>query len=245
LTFDLAAAFLGALAGAIAGVSGFGIGSLLTPLLAWRFGTKVAVALVAVPHFAGTLFRLVGLWRRVDRRVLLRFGIWSAAGGLAGALFQARANSPALTILFAMLLLFAGVSQLVGLSERMRFGGTLGWIAGVVSGFFGGLVGNQGGIRSAALLGSDLTKEDFVATATAIGVIVDLVRLPVYLATQGDDMRGALGTVLSATVGVLVGTFGGVRALRRIPEPVFRKGVAALVVLLGAFMLARGITGSA
>jgi uncharacterized membrane protein YfcA len=86
MTFDLAAAVLGAMAGAIAAVSGFGIGSLLTPLLAWRFGTKVAVALVSVPHFAGTLFRLVGLWSRVDRRVLVRFGILSAAGGLTGAL---------------------------------------------------------------------------------------------------------------------------------------------------------------
>jgi uncharacterized membrane protein YfcA len=245
MMFDLAAAVLGTIAGAIAAVSGFGIGSLLTPLLAWRYDTKVAVALVSVPHFVGTVFRLVGLWNRVDRRVLVRFGMMSAAGGLAGALLQARANSPALTIVFAVLLLFAGVSQLVGLGERMRFGGTLAWIAGAVSGFFGGLVGNQGGIRSAALMGFALTKEEFVATATAIGVIVDVVRLPVYLATQGGDMRTALGTLLSATVGVLVGTFWGVRALRRIPEPVFRRGVAALIVLLGVYMLLRGIAGSA
>jgi uncharacterized membrane protein YfcA len=185
------------------------------------------------------------MWRRVDRRVLVRFGILSAAGGLTGALLQARVNSPALTILFAVLLLFAGVSQLLGLGERMRFGGTPAWIAGAVSGFFGGLVGNEGGIRSAALLGFDLKKEDFVATATAIGVIVDLVRLPVYLATQAGDMRDGLATVLSATVGVLLGTFWGVRTLRRIPEPVFRRGVAALIVLLGVYMLVRGIAGIA
>jgi uncharacterized membrane protein YfcA len=149
-----------------------------------------------------------------------------------------------LTIVFAVLLLLAGVSQLLGLSERIRFGGPLAWIAGAVSGFFGGLVGNQGGIRSAALLGFGLTKESFVATATAIGVIVDLVRLPVYLATQADDMRGALGTLVSATVGVLVGTSWGVRALRRLPEPVSRRAVAALIVLLGIYMLVHGIAGS-
>jgi hypothetical protein len=92
----------------------------------------------------------------------------------------------------------------------MRFGGTLAWIARAVSGFFGGLVGNQGGIRSAAILCFDLSKEDFGATATAIGVIVDWSGCA-YLATQVGDMRGALGSLLSATVGVLVGTFWGVR----------------------------------
>ena len=42
-----AAAFVVAIiAGAIAAMSGFGIGSLLTPLLAVHYGTKLAVAMV-------------------------------------------------------------------------------------------------------------------------------------------------------------------------------------------------------
>lgn len=228
-------------AGAIAALAGFGIGSLLTPLLAVRFGTKLAVAIVAVPHLAGTAYRFISLRKHVDRGVFLRFGLLSAAGGLIGALLNAKANSPVLTIVLGALLLFAGGTGVTGLADRMRFGRGVAPIAGGLSGLFGGLVGNQGGIRSAALLGFDIPKESFVATATAIALAVDAARLPVYLATQHQAMSGAWPAMLAATVGVLAGTIFGVRLLRRIPENIFRRSVAGLVLLLGIYMLVHGI----
>ena len=71
---------------------------------------------------------------------------------------------------------------------RARWGNRAAWIAGIVSGAFGGLVGNQGGIRTAAMLGFHIPRESFVATATAIALFVDGARLPVYLATQGREI---------------------------------------------------------
>jgi uncharacterized membrane protein YfcA len=229
----------GALAGAIASVAGFGIGSVLTPLLAWQVGTKLAVAVVSVPHLAGTVLRFWRLRGHADRRVLLTFGLASAAGGLAGALLHSRANSPALAVALGVLLVFAGVMGLTGLADRLRFSGPWAWAAGAASGAFGGLVGNQGGIRSAALLGFRLAKEAFVATATAIALIVDGVRMPVYLATQGREMAAQWPSIALATAGVLAGTLVGERVLRRMPEPVFRRLVAALVLALGAVMFAQ------
>lgn len=88
-----------------------------------------------------------------------------------------------LTIVFGALLLFAAASEVSGLARRMRFRGYVAWVAGAVSGLLGGLVGNQGGLRSAALPGFGLSKQSFVATATAVGLIVDGARMPVYLAT--------------------------------------------------------------
>jgi uncharacterized membrane protein YfcA len=234
--------FVGAvLGGAIAAVSGFGIGSMLTPLLAVRFGTKLAVAIVSAPHLIATAARFISLKQHVDRRVLLNFGLLSAAGGLCGALLNSRAASQALTIVFGVLLLFAGVSGLSGFAQRMRFGNRTAWVAGAASGFFGGLVGNQGGIRSAALLGFSIPKESFVATATAIALLVDAARMPVYVATQARDMFSAWPSMLIAICGALIGTFGGVRILRRMPEHWFNKSVAALIALLGVYMLLKGV----
>lgn len=229
------------LAGAIAAVSGFGVGSLLTPVLALEHGTRVAVALVAVPHLVGTAVRLAALWRQVDRQVLLRFGALSAAGGLVGALLNARLGNAALTFIFAALLLLAGVVSLAGLTERVRLGGPAAWAAGAVSGVFGGLLGNQGGIRAAALLAFDLRKESFVATATAVALVIDGARLPVYLATQGREIREAWPTVAVAVAGVLAGTMGGVPLLRRIPEAAYRRIVGVLLLLLGAYMMLRAL----
>lgn len=229
------------LAGGIASVAGFGIGSLLTPLLSVPLGTRLAVAAVSIPHAAGTAARLWRLRDQVNRRVLWSFGLASAAGGLAGAVGNAVIATGFLTLVLAGLLVLAGSMELTGLTSRVRFTGTAAWIAGGLSGVFGGLVGNQGGIRTAALLGVDLQRDAFVATATAIALMVDLVRVPVYLATQGTAIAAQWPVVTVATAGVLLGTHFGTRVLQRIPERLFRTLVSLLILALGIALGTRGI----
>jgi uncharacterized protein len=241
MMFAAAVFMVALLAGAIAGISGFGIGSLLTPLFALHMDTKLAVAAVSLPHLVATASRFLSLKSHVDKRVFWNFGILSAIFGLLGALLNAYAASRALTVTFACLLLFAGLSGFSGLADKMRFGRGAAWAAGATSGFFGGLVGNQGGIRSAALLGFAIDKEAYVATATAIALIVDGVRMPVYFAMQGRQIAAEWRIAAVAIVGVLAGTFGGVMLLRRIPEKIFRRSVSLLIVALGAYMMLKGI----
>src|SRR5262249_10355125 len=109
VSFDVLVALVAALAGGVAAVSGFGIGSLLTPLLAAHFGTRTAVAAVSIPHVVGTAVRFVTLRPHVDGPTFRRFGILSAAGGLLGALANARVKSPVLSVVLGGLLVFAGV----------------------------------------------------------------------------------------------------------------------------------------
>ncbi len=239
MTTELAIAIVAAAAGAIASVSGFGIGSTLTPLLSLWLGTKLAVAAVSIPHALGTGLRLWMLRAHVDRSVLRSFGVMSALGGLGGAALHARATSATLTIIFAALLVFAGLGGLTGVAERMRFGRRTAWVAGAASGLFGGLVGNQGGIRSAALMGFDVPKEAFVATATAIALFVDAARVPVYFAAEAARLSRSWHLIAIASVGVLAGTVAGARLLRHIPERIFHRAVAALILALGVFMFLR------
>jgi len=240
MAFDLVVAVAALLAGVVAAISGFGIGSLLTPAFALQAGTKAAVAAVAIPHLVGTLQRYWILRRHVDRRVLLAFGLTSAAGGLAGALAHAWLSSRLLAVIFGGLLILAATAEATGWMAKVRWGRQAAWIAGAVSGAFGGLVGNQGSIRSAAMLGFDVPKESFVATATAIGLFVDAARLPVYLATQWSDIVEQWPQVALAIAGVCIGTAIGSRVLERIPRSVFRRIVALLLFALGIYMLAAG-----
>lgn len=226
-------------AGAIASVSGFGIGSILTPTLALMIDTRVAVAAVAIPHFVGTAFRSLTLWTRPDWSVLLTFGAASAAGALLGAVVQPLTTSRSLEMLFGVLLLFVAIAEVSGLARYLRFEGLAAWIAGGVSGLLGGLVGNQGGIRSAALLGFNLKKETFVATATAIALVIDMVRLPVYFGYYSEHILARSRLIVFSTVGVLLGTVVGARFLREIPEQWFRPAVAFVLAMLGLSMLVR------
>ena len=225
------------LAGGIASIAGFGIGSIMTPTLAVVLGTKLAVAVVSIPHLIGTVLRFLMIRQHVNRRVLLTFGLASAAGGLAGALLHTRFSSVWLSYILGALLVFAGTTGLSGIASRMRFGRRMAWIAGGASGVFGGLVGNQGGIRSAALLGFEIDKSAFVATATAIALMVDAARMPVYFVAELHRIEQAWIYVLLGTLGVVVGTVAGQRVLRRIPELTFRRIVAGIILALGIALL--------
>jgi uncharacterized membrane protein YfcA len=175
----------------------------------------------------------------VDRRILAGFGIASAVGGLSGALLGARFSSHALSIVFGILLVLAGITEFTRWMERVHWGRRAAWIAGAVSGVLGGLVGNQGGIRTAAMLGFDVPKESFV-TATAIALFVDGARLPVYLATQWQEIAAIWPLVLAATGGVVVGTAFGTRLLGRVPRHIFRRLIAMLLIVLGVYMIVFG-----
>ncbi len=235
----LAAVFLVAIvSGATAAVVGFGIGSLMTPLLAVRFGTATAVALVTVPHAAATAVRCWRLRAHVSRAVLVRFGLLSAAGALAGALLYTRLGPGALTRALGGLLVLTAVAQLTGWASRWQPRGPLVALFGLASGFFGGIAGNQGGLRSAALTAFGLTPLQFVATATATGLLVDAARTPVYLWHSGPAMLTLWAPIVVATAGVLIGTVLGERLLLGLSPRRFGQVIGAAIGALGVWLLA-------
>jgi uncharacterized membrane protein YfcA len=240
VVFAFFVAIASVLAGGIASVAGFGIGSVLTPLFSTQLGAKVAVAAVSIPHVIGTAVRFWLLRGHVDRRIFIWFGITSAVGGLIGALLHAYASSRTLAVVFGCLLLFVGFSELTGFVNRVRLGRTSAWVAGGLSGMFGGMVGNQGGIRSAALLAFDTEKEAFVATATAVGLLVDAARMPVYVFTEGPSLALHWSVIAISIAGVVIGTVAGAHFLRRVPDRAFRTVVAFLLLGLGTWMLVHG-----
>jgi uncharacterized membrane protein YfcA len=231
------------LAGAIAAVSGFGIGSLLTPLLvlSMPMPTAQAVAVLAVPHVVATAIRFVRLRGDVHGPTFREFGVASAVGGLAGALLQSQLSSPILTVVLSALLVMAGTTEL--LRRRVPLPQTSTWrlAGGVLSGVFGGLVGNQGGIRAAALLGFQLRPRQLVATATASALLVDAARVPIYFVFAGDVVARSVPLLIVMSAGVTLGTFIGVPILGRIPESAYRRLVGGLLIVLGIslFTLAR------
>ena len=121
--------------------------------------------------------------------------------------------------------------------RRIHWGRSAAWVAGALSGVLGGLVGNQGGIRSAAMLGFKVPQQAFVATATAIALFVDGARLPVYLATQWRELLAIWPIIALATVGVVLGTAIGTPVLARLPQRYFRVVLSVLLILLGCYMV--------
>ena len=235
--FELLVLCAGLFGGAVASVAGFGIGSLLTPAISTLTGARLAVAAVSIPHAVGTAIRFWRFRRDINWAVVRSFGVMSAAGGLTGALLNTWTTNRVLEIVFGSLLLIAGASQVTGYAQRWHLRGPLAWVGGALSGFFGGLVGNQGGIRTAAMLGFEVGKRQFVATTTAVALLIDVARVPIYLAVDADELAPLWPTMMFATVGVVVGTFFGETLLARVPEQRFRAVIGALLFLLGLSFL--------
>lgn len=227
------------LSGATASLVGFGIGSMLTPLLAASLGMDIAVAAVSVPHAVATGIRCWRLRRSIDWDVLKRFGLLSAAGGLAGAIVYTMLDADALTRVLGGLLVLTSAAQFSGLATRWHPKGATVALLGLGSGFFGGIAGNQGGLRAAALSAFGLAPLAFVATSTATGLLVDAARAPVYLYTAGASLLPLWTPLAVATAGVTIGTFLGERVLLGMSKEQFRLVVAAAVGLLGLWLLIR------
>jgi uncharacterized membrane protein YfcA len=240
LTFLLGVFVLAVLSGGTAAVAGFGIGSLLTPLLAASFGTATAVAAVAVPHAAATALRCWRLRSNIEWPVVRGFGLLSAAGGLIGALLYTRFSNDALTLTLGVLLVSTAVATIVDLPSRLRVTGAVVGVFGLLSGLFGGLAGNQGGLRAAAMLSFSLPPVRYVATATAIAMLVDLVRTPIYVWRAGTEMAALTAPLSVATAGVLIGTLLGERILLGLSMRQFRYAIAVLIGLLGVWLVVQG-----
>jgi uncharacterized membrane protein YfcA len=235
--FLLAIFVVGVFSGATASVVGFGIGSMLTPLLAVQLGTSVAVAAVTIPHALATALRCWRLRASIDRSVLRTFGVLSAAGALAGALVYTQIGPSTLTMVLGALLVLTAIAQVTGWTRKWTPHGALVGIFGVVSGFFGGIAGNQGGLRAAALTAFGLTPLAFVATATAAGLMVDAARTPVYLWAAGADLLPLWAPIAVASAGVLAGTLLGERVLLGLPPRRFGQIVGGAIGVLGLWLI--------
>jgi hypothetical protein len=233
--------------------SGFGLGTVLLPAFALFFAIEQAIALTAIVHFLNGLFKLLLVWRHIDRTVVMRFGLLAILGALAGAwglLWLADAQ-PLLTytlfgrdldvvpvkLVVGILLLFFASAELLPAFRDMAF--PEGWMpfGGLLSGFFGGLSGMQGALRSAFLVKAGLTKESYVATGAAIAFLIDVSRLSVY-STQILAHRENLDYALlgAAVVAAFSGAFIGNRYLKKMTM----KGVQTLVAVL-LFVVALGL----
>ena len=233
--------------------SGFGLGTVLTPAFALFFPIPVAIAATAVVHLANNLFKLALTARAADWPTVVRFGAPAAVAAVLGAtaltmlersadLFRyelagrAFAVSPIAAVVGSLIVLFA-LLELWPRFRSLAFGPRWLPLGGALSGFFGGLSGNQGALRSAFLLRTGLRKEAFIATGVVAAVVVDVTRLAVYgtgtVAGHLAATRELTPLVLVAIGAAFVGSFVGKRVLEKVTFRAVRLFVALAMLAVG------------
>jgi len=234
--------------------SGFGLGTILMPVVAIFFPVTVAIAMTAFVHLLNNLFKLVLLWKNVNWPVVWRFGIPALAATVPGAWLLTHLSdlpeihaykfagaeaviTPVKLMVGLLLIVFATLEWLPVL-KNVNLSPLSLLVGGVLSGFFGGLSGHQGAFRSAFLIRAGLDKHQFIGSTAAIAAMVDLTRLVVYgingsLIFQEVNTGLLIATTAAAFAGVAIGT----GSLQKITMGFIQKLVAGMLYVLGTLLI--------
>ncbi|OUR92407.1 hypothetical protein A9Q87_08010 [Flavobacteriales bacterium 34_180_T64] len=227
--------------------SGFGLGTILLPVFALFFPIELAIALTGVVHFFNNIFKLMLVGHNANKKVLLYFGVPAIIAALIGAYLLVNITDiePLYTyfigsksfeittvkLVIAFLLITFAIMELSPFLNSLKFNKKHLPLGGFLSGFFGGLSGHQGALRSAFLINSGLNKEAFIGTAVVISCFVDFSRLSVYstrLFSSGLDENFPL--IFSATLSAITGAFIGNKLLKKVTFGFIQKLIAILLI---------------
>ncbi len=234
--------------------SGFGLGTLLMPAFALFFPIEIAVAATAIVHFVNNIYKFFLIGREGNLKIVLIFGIpavIAAAGGAYLLDYVSRfeglfthsllgyefAVTPVKMMIAILMVVFA-IFELV--PHLKNFNVTKKWIpvGGILSGFFGGLSGHQGALRTAFLIRTGLEKKEFIGTLVGCSLLVDITRISVYGFTffKTDfallDEAGLLGLLIAGSIAAFIGTTIGRYLLEKVTFKSIQYTVATMLFLL-------------
>jgi len=237
--------------------SGFGLGTILAPAFMFFFPVELAIALTGLVHFANNVFKLFLVAGNANKYVLIRFGIPSVLGAVLGSwmlmyisgwealftyeLFDKSFEVLPVKFIIALLLIIFSAMDIIPALGKMQFGKDKLIFGGVLSGFFGGLSGMQGALRSAFLIKLGLSKEAFVGTAVVVSAFVDFTRLSMYATKFSahvieENYLILLITSLSAIAGAWLGNL----LLKKITLKFLQLSVAFFLLII-AIALGAGL----
>lgn len=256
MTAYIAVALAALIAAGLTLYSGFGLGTLLLPVFALFFPAEMAVVATAMVHGANNVFKVSLLGRHADREVVLKFGLPAIAAAVLGALtlgwFAQSGSSLSVEVnekvfseitpvklVIGLLMIGFALFELLPRFRRLEFDRRYLPVGGVLSGFFGGLSGHQGALRSAFLAKAGLTTERFVASNAAIGFLVDLTRISVYavlFTAAGGHVSEFSGwsLVITGAVSAFCGVLLGKRFLHKVK-------MASVQTLVGVLLFGVGV----
>ena len=236
--------------------SGFGLGTLLLPAFSLFFPVQVAIALTAIVHFLNNIFKLLLIGKGAKRDVVLKFGLPAIVAAFIGAwLMGDLLEQPALLsyslfnhtfqilwikVVIAFVMIGFTLFEIVPALQQLQFDAKYLPLGGFLSGFFGGLSGHQGALRSAFLLRLKLSKEAFIATGVVIACLIDIVRFTVYLKHMNRSMILDKKELLIVSImAAFAGAYFGNRFLKKMTLEVLQKSVAFTLIVF-AFAMALG-----
>lgn len=236
--------------------SGFGLGTILLPLFLVFFAPELAIPAVALVHFSNSIFKFVYVYKYIHFPILFRFGIPAVLAAFLGAeLLKLFGELPEIYSYSIQEHTFhvSGINFMIGcliilftwfetskISAKLTFKKNRLILGGLLSGFFGGLSGHQGALRSLFLNQVGLVKEEFIGTSNAISLAIDLVRISIYL--QMISLTSLFAGeqkyfIIFGIAGAFIGTSLGNRLLKKVTIGFVHQLISIFLILFGLLLM--------
>lgn len=237
--------------------AGFGLGTILLPVFTLFFSIDLAIAMTAIVHLLNNIFKLILLGKYANLKVVARFGIPAILAAFLGAWVLLRVSTfPILAsyeiaghefrimpvkLTVALLMIFFALFEIIPNLKKISLPHKFLPVGGLLSGFFGGLSGHQGALRSVFLLQCGLSKESFIGTGVAIACIIDVSRIFVYSSRfTAEFTQESVVLLIIAILAGFSGAFIGNKLLKKVT--LYSVQTLVAVMLFGiAFGLALGL----
>jgi len=230
-------------------MSGFGLGTLLLPVFALYFPIHIAIAMTASVHLMNNIFKSFLMKKHIDWKVVLIFGfpalIFAAIGAsllnslieydivYSYSLIGYNLNITPIKLVIASLILFFALFDLIPKLREITISKKTLPIGGALSGFFGGLSGHQGALRSTFLIKAEMPKEVYIATGIIVSLIVDVSRLFIYgFGRVANGIEESWELLLAAVLAAFVGAVIGKYYLKKITIDFIRILIGTLLILV-------------
>ncbi len=226
-------ALLTLLASTIGTLAGFGISTIMVPVLLIILPLPQTLLLVGVIHWFNDVWKIILFREGIRWKLFLAFGLPGILTSFIGSSLSLRISreilSRALGVFLIAYVLFIIFNRTFKLSQKL----SVAVSGGALTGFFAGIFGIGGEINAVALSAFNLKKAVYVATAGAISFMIDSTRIATYI-------RGGIGLEPAILAGFLIfiplsliGAMLGKRGIEKIPQEKFRNFVAVFIFLFG------------
>ncbi len=228
------------LAEVIGTIAGFGSSTLFLPLALLFVDFKTALILVAFFHIFGNVGRITFFRHGLDKKLLIIFGVPSIVLTILGAFLVNYMSQEVLKLVLGIFLLMFSIISIIKPDFKFKPSSKNAVIGGSFSGFFAGLIGTGGALRSAFLTSFNLRKNVYIATAAAIALAVDLTRIPIYFRSGFLTSRYYIYLPLLFMIAI-AGSYMGKKIVDKIPQKVFRKIVLVVIGLISLKFVYDGV----
>lgn len=227
---------------------GFGLGTMLSPVFYMIFGDlELAIFATTIVHFLNNVFKFLLMKKSINWQVAIPFGLAAMPAAFIGAwllthfddfvvvkyqLFGKEWSIMAMNFVFGIILSGFALIELIP-SWSLTISKQSLWVGGFISGFFGGLSGHQGALRTAFLIKYKLEKNIFIATGIVVALIVDIVRSSVYFSDLDKSMDIDWKLVLISLTAALIGAITGRYFLQKIKLETLNIIVSMAMLLFG------------